>query len=129
MGHRSGYGLSSTSLRRSSGGYTAGLAAIASRPDILWGRSCCSPSRGAEQARSTPLPWTLNLRAHPVVPVQVGREIGTYRAREATKEEVRRYWPRLVEIWPAYQTHYDKSGQRSLFVLEPVPTAGEQLRS
>jgi len=85
----------------------------------------CNVNPGFER----PNPWTLNLRAHPVVPVQVGREIGTYRAREATEEEVGRYWPRLVEIWPAYQTHYDKSGQRSLFVLEPVPTAGEQLLS
>jgi deazaflavin-dependent oxidoreductase (nitroreductase family) len=82
----------------------------------------CNVNPGLER----PNPWTLNLRAHPVVPVQVGQEAGTYRARGATEEEVGRYWPRLVEIWPAYQTHYNKSGQRSLFVLEPVRTAGEQ---
>jgi deazaflavin-dependent oxidoreductase (nitroreductase family) len=66
-----------------------------------------------------PNPWTLNLRAHPLVRVQIGREVRIYLAREATEEELGRYWPRLVEIRPAYQTHYNRSGQRILFVLEP----------
>jgi len=75
----------------------------------------CNVNPGFER----PNPWTLNLRAHPLVRVQIGQEISIYRAREATEEELERYWPRLVEIWPAYQTHYNRSGQRILFVLEP----------
>jgi F420H(2)-dependent quinone reductase len=68
-----------------------------------------------------PNPWPLNLRANPVVQLQVGSERGAYRAREATQEEVKRYWPQLVGIWPAYQSEFDRSGQRSLFLLERVP--------
>jgi len=67
-------------------------------------------------------PWPLNLRAHPVARVQVGSVGGTYYAREATADEVERYWPRLVALWPAYQTHVDRSRQRSIFILEPSPT-------
>jgi F420H(2)-dependent quinone reductase len=51
---------------------------------------------------------------------RMGSTSGTYHAREATDEEVARIWPQLVRIWPAYQTHYDRSGQRSIFILEPM---------
>jgi deazaflavin-dependent oxidoreductase (nitroreductase family) len=67
-------------------------------------------------------PWTLNIRAQPLVRAQVGREMGTYHAREATEAEVERYWPSLVAIWPPYQTHLDGGGTRSVFVLEPERT-------
>lgn len=77
----------------------------------------CNVNPGFER----PNPWPLNLRANPVVQVQVGSEAATYRAREATEVEVKRYWPQLVRIWPAFQREFDRSGQRSLFILEPVP--------
>jgi deazaflavin-dependent oxidoreductase (nitroreductase family) len=64
-------------------------------------------------------PWTRNLRAHPVARVRTGSTRGMCHAHEATAEEVARYWPRLVRIWPAYQTHFDRSGQRNIFILEP----------
>ena len=65
-------------------------------------------------------PWTLNLRAHPVARVQIGRSVATCQAREATSEEVEHYWPRLIAMWPAYEAHYARSHQRVLFVLEPA---------
>jgi deazaflavin-dependent oxidoreductase (nitroreductase family) len=74
----------------------------------------CNVNPGFER----PNPWTLNLRADPNARVQVGRAVGAYRAREATVEEVARYWPALVRLWPAYQTHYARSGRRVNFVLE-----------
>ncbi|HEV2235055.1 MAG TPA: nitroreductase/quinone reductase family protein [Ktedonobacterales bacterium] len=76
----------------------------------------CNVNPGFEHAN----PWTLNLRANPLARVQIGSTSGTYHARAATEEEVARYWPQLVRIWPAYQTHYGRSGQRSIFILEPV---------
>jgi deazaflavin-dependent oxidoreductase (nitroreductase family) len=79
----------------------------------------CNVNPGFER----PNPWTLNLLAHPLARVQVGAVHGIYRAREATDEEVEQYWPRLVAIWPAYQIHFDRSGQRSLFILEPESQA------
>ena len=77
----------------------------------------CNVNPGFEH----PNPWTLNLRAHPVARVQVGSANGAYYTREATEEEVKRYWPHLVRIWPTYQTEFDRSRQRSIFILKPVP--------
>jgi deazaflavin-dependent oxidoreductase (nitroreductase family) len=77
----------------------------------------CNVKPGFER----PNPWPLNLQAHPVARVQVGSVGRICHAREATADEVERYWPRLVALWPAYQTHFDRSRQRSIFILEPSP--------
>lgn len=63
-------------------------------------------------------PWVLNLRHHPLVRAQIGRNTATYYAREATTEDRDRFWPRLVEVWPAFQVHYARGGRRSIFLLE-----------
>jgi F420H(2)-dependent quinone reductase len=77
----------------------------------------CNVNPGFER----PNPWTLNLRANPVARVQIGQVSSVYQAREASAAEIDRYWPLLVQVWPAYQTHYDRSGQRLVFLLEPIP--------
>ena len=74
----------------------------------------CNVNPGFER----PNPWPLNLLATHMARVQIGREVAPYRAREATPAEVERYWPQLVQRWPAYQAHYTRSGERSIFVLE-----------
>jgi deazaflavin-dependent oxidoreductase (nitroreductase family) len=79
----------------------------------------CSVTPPLERAS----PWTLNLRAQPLARVQVGGTVGTYFARDATSEEVDRYWPRLIGMWPTYEEHYARSRRRVLFVLEPTPNA------
>ena len=65
-------------------------------------------------------PWVINLRANPIARLQIGQDIGEYQAREATDAEIQRLWSRLVELWPAYQTHYQQSGQRAIFILNRV---------
>jgi deazaflavin-dependent oxidoreductase (nitroreductase family) len=80
----------------------------------------CNVNPGFEH----PNPWTLNLQANPVARVQIGPVSGIYQAREASEAEIERYWPQLVQVWPAYQALYDRSGQRLVFVLEttePTP--------
>jgi F420H(2)-dependent quinone reductase len=77
----------------------------------------CNVNPGFEH----PNPCTLNLRANPLAYVQIGSERGIYQAREASQAEVERYWPQLVQVWPAYQTFYGRSGQRLIFLLEPLP--------
>ncbi|WP_160148943.1 nitroreductase/quinone reductase family protein [Amycolatopsis alkalitolerans] len=74
----------------------------------------CNVNPGFER----PNPWTLNLRAHPHVHVQVGRDTFDVLAHEASVDELDRYWPDLTRIWPAYQAFHDKGGARSVFVLE-----------
>jgi uncharacterized glyoxalase superfamily protein PhnB len=53
--------------------------------------------------------------------VEVGGTVGTNHAREATSEEIDRYWPRLLRIWAAYEEHCAGSRRRGLFVLEATP--------
>ena len=74
----------------------------------------CNVNPGFER----PNPWTLNLRASPEARVRIGGHSMPCRAREATPSEVDRYWPQFVKLWPAYQAFFDRSGQRTLFVLE-----------
>jgi deazaflavin-dependent oxidoreductase (nitroreductase family) len=74
----------------------------------------CNVNPGFEKTN----PWVLNLRAHPQAHVQIGRDRCLYSAREASPEEVEHYWPALTKMWPAYQTHYECSGRRVIFILE-----------
>lgn len=80
----------------------------------------CNVNPGFEH----PNPWTLNIRAQPIVRVQVGSRESACVAREATANEIGRYWPQLVALWPAYQHHFDNKGRRSIFVLTPVTPTG-----
>jgi len=76
----------------------------------------CNVNPGFERRN----PWTLNLRADPRARVRLRRDVFDVVAREVSAEEADRYWPRLTRIWPAYQSFYDKGGERSVFVLERV---------
>jgi deazaflavin-dependent oxidoreductase (nitroreductase family) len=64
----------------------------------------CNVNPGFER----PNPWVLNLRAQPHAQVQIGRDTIPVRARSVSESELDRYWPRLVKLWPAYQTFYDR---------------------
>jgi deazaflavin-dependent oxidoreductase (nitroreductase family) len=74
----------------------------------------CNVNPGFERTN----PWVTNLRAHPIARLQIGPELADYHAREATEAEISLYWPRLISIWPAYDSHFEKSQQRAIFVLE-----------
>jgi deazaflavin-dependent oxidoreductase (nitroreductase family) len=74
----------------------------------------CNVNPGFERTN----PWVLNLRAHPIARLQIGPEIGEYHAREASQAEIEAYWSRLIHLWPAYASHFEKSHQRAIFVLE-----------
>lgn len=74
----------------------------------------CNVNPGFERTN----PWVINLRAHPIARLQIGPELAEYRAYEATDAEISTYWPRLLNIWPAYASHFETSHQRAIFVLE-----------
>ena len=74
----------------------------------------CNVNPGFERTN----PWVINLRAHPIVKLQIGPELAEYRAHEASDSEISTYWPRLLNIWPAYGSHFEISHQRAIFVLE-----------
>jgi deazaflavin-dependent oxidoreductase (nitroreductase family) len=66
-----------------------------------------------------PPTWVRGLRQHAAGIVQLGRTRTQYSARMARKREIERYWPFLVELWPAYETHRQRTGEYCVFVLEP----------
>ena len=76
----------------------------------------CNVNPGFER----PNPWTLNLRAQPHARIEIKGTMVQVVAREAADHEIARYWPALVEIWPAYQRFFEQGGRRSIFVLEPA---------
>jgi deazaflavin-dependent oxidoreductase (nitroreductase family) len=75
----------------------------------------CNVNPGTEHTS----PWVLNLRANSVATLQVGPDVRSCRAREVYDAELEDYWPRLIALWPAYREHYKRSGERTVFVLEP----------
>ena len=74
-----------------------------------------SENFGQERAAA----WPLNLLADPRATVQIGAERVTCRARLLPDEEADRYWPQLVDVWPAHETYRSRSGERHTFLLEP----------
>ena len=65
-----------------------------------------------------PAGWPLNLDADPRATVELDGRALPCLARRASPGEVERYWPRLVEEWPAHASYLDRSGVRHMFVLE-----------
>lgn len=64
-----------------------------------------------------PNPWPLNVRANPKVSVRIGSETEERVASEARGQEVDKYWPRLVEMWPAYERFFAATHERAIFTL------------
>lgn len=64
--------------------------------------------------------WFHNLKAHPDVTVQVGRERRRVRARIASLEERRRLWPKAVKAYSGYGTYQERTGREiPVVILEP----------
>jgi deazaflavin-dependent oxidoreductase (nitroreductase family) len=86
------------------------------------GRRLVVTSESFGQTR--PAAWPLNLTANQQATVQIGSQSFPCRALPATEEQVARYWPQFVEIWPAHGTYRQRSGVRHMFILEPTLCTG-----
>ncbi|MDQ1429557.1 MAG: hypothetical protein QOF40_159 [Actinomycetota bacterium] len=53
--------------------------------------------------------WYLNLVDNPDVTLQDGDKVMDLRARTATPEEKRHWWPRLTAVWPPYSEYQSKT--------------------
>ena len=71
---------------------------------------------GLEAASS----WPKNLLADPKARIEIGGTAATYLSRPATDDEVARNMPRLIEMWPAHDSHMEHSGVRHVIVFEPM---------
>jgi deazaflavin-dependent oxidoreductase (nitroreductase family) len=67
--------------------------------------------------------WLLNVRANPMVHVQVGAARFDANARELAPEERASVWPELTDFYPGW-AHYETLTTRpiSVIALEPLPT-------
>ncbi|GAA4069139.1 nitroreductase family deazaflavin-dependent oxidoreductase [Nonomuraea soli] len=61
--------------------------------------------------------WYLNLVDEPKVGVQVQADRFDAVARTATAEEKARLWPRMVEVWPAYEGYQNKTSREIPVVI------------
>lgn len=69
--------------------------------------------------------WWLNLKAAPEAEVEVGSRTLRVRAEEATGEEKRRLWERLVEMYPPY-ANYQRRTVREIPVVVLHPLRGQR---
>lgn len=67
--------------------------------------------------------WYLNLVANPDVTLQDGDKVLDLRARTASADEKRHWWPRLTAAWPPYSEYQSKTDRDLPVVLLEPPTA------
>jgi deazaflavin-dependent oxidoreductase (nitroreductase family) len=61
--------------------------------------------------------WWRNLQAKPEAWVQVGRSRLAVRAREASREEAERLWPRVLEAYTQFASYRERAGRPIPLVL------------
>ena len=64
--------------------------------------------------------WPKNLLADPKARIEIGGTAANYLSRPATEDEVARNMPRLIEMWPAHDSHMEHNGVRHVIVFEPM---------
>jgi len=75
---------------------------------------------GSNWGRAQHPAWSSNLLAQPRATVEINGRQRTVLATLATDAECRRLWPRLLALYPPYQTYADRSGRSErVFVLRP----------
>jgi len=74
-------------------------------------------ARPAGESRN---PWVLNLRTARQGRIKVRRQTIRVMAHELDEAETERWWPALIGVWPAFGEHYAATGERTVFVLEPI---------
>lgn len=64
--------------------------------------------------------WSWNLLANTQATITIGREVRQVTARLAADEEKREMWPRLLELYPAWEQYAQWTDRNfRLFALEP----------
>ena len=64
--------------------------------------------------------WWLNLKAHPDIEVEVGKEVRQVHARQATSAEAKRLYQRFVDALPQYGDYRKRTARDiPVVILEP----------
>ena len=75
-------------------------------------------SKGGSQTHPA---WYHNLKANPETTIEVGDRKIRVRAGEANPEEKARLWPKLVEMYPSYESYQRKTEREiPIIILEPA---------
>ena len=64
--------------------------------------------------------WPKNLLADPKARIEIGGTAANYLSRPATEHEIAHNMPRLIEMWPAHDSHMKHNGVRHVIVFEPI---------
>lgn len=65
--------------------------------------------------------WYLNLVANPAVTLQDGEQVLDLRARTASPEEKREWWPQLTAVWAPFDDYQAKTERDiPVVILEPA---------
>lgn len=64
-------------------------------------------------------PWVFNLRSAGLAEVNLDGRTFAVKATELSGESLERAWRLLAGVWPQFADHYETSGERSVFLLEP----------
>ena len=64
--------------------------------------------------------WPKNLLADPKARIEIGGTAANYLSRPATEHEIAHNMPRLIEMWPAHDSHMEHNGVRHVIVFEPI---------
>ena len=76
---------------------------------------------GSKGGSDAPPAWLLNLESDPAVEVQVGTRRFAATARQATRGERGRRWPKMTRLWPDYERYQSQTRRKiPLIILEPV---------
>jgi deazaflavin-dependent oxidoreductase (nitroreductase family) len=66
-------------------------------------------------------PWPATLEAAGQARVRHGKNTITVNAHKLSDTEAERWWPSLVDVWPAFAEEFAATGERTVFVLDPHP--------
>ncbi len=64
-------------------------------------------------------PWVYNLRAAASGRIQHRGRTIEVTAEELNGTELEQWWPKIVDVWPAFADHYANTGERTMFRLRP----------
>ena len=67
--------------------------------------------------------WYLNVKAHPEVGIQVGKQKRRYRMREANAQEETELWPKLEAMYPDYREYRQRTAtirRIPVLIFDPI---------
>lgn len=76
---------------------------------------------GSNYGRGRHPAWTYNLMADPRAELRMGDYRRRYVAERLSEDDGRSYWPRLVRMWPAWETYREITERKfRMFRLKPA---------